>query len=398
MDRITEQDVFKALENREMQVYYQPQYDTLTKGLRGAEALVRWFRSDGSLVMPGAFIPMLEESSAILALDWYMTERVCEFLDKQKKMGICQVPISINYSRRHVQEARFVEQLCEIADRYQVSHRLLIVEIMESVLEEKAEQVIALVKKVREAGFKVAIDDFGSGLSSLSFVKDISVDYLKIDRSLLSGNCEDEKERIVLESIFMFAHRLKWTTVAEGVETTEQFNFLKTCDCKLIQGYLFAKPMPEADYLQVCRDNSQETGNDYFWQLQETYGALNLLMEAVLMCYPLIIMVNLSRDSYYMMAYDNFSTKTVASAGTYEELIAGGAKSMHPEDRELFTHTFSVENQLAAIERGEKSVRVVTRQLGDDGIYRRIETTNYFVNNPYVDDVFAVTLSRSIEE
>ncbi|MBQ7934191.1 MAG: EAL domain-containing protein, partial [Lachnospiraceae bacterium] len=100
MDGITEQDVFKALENREMQVYYQPQYDTLTKGLRGAEALVRWFRPDGSLVMPGAFIPMLEESTAILALDWYMTERVCEFLSRQKSAGIPMVPISINYSRR----------------------------------------------------------------------------------------------------------------------------------------------------------------------------------------------------------------------------------------------------------------------------------------------------------
>ena len=398
MDGITEQDVFKALENREMQVYYQPQYDTLTKGLRGAEALVRWFRPDGSLVMPGAFIPMLEESTAILALDWYMTERVCEFLSRQKSAGIPMVPISIYYSRRHVQEEQFVEKLCEMADRYGVSHRLLIVEVMESVLEEKTEQVIDLIRRVREAGFRVAIDDFGSGLSSLSFVKDISVDYLKIDRSLLSGNCEDEKERIVLESIFMFAHRLKWTTVAEGVETAEQFNFLKTCDCKMIQGYLFAKPMPEADYIEVCKTNAQEVGDDYFWQLQETYGALNLLLEAVLMCYPLIIMVNLSRDSYYMMAYENFSTKTVASSGTYGDLIAGGALSMHPEDRELFTRTFSVENQMEAIARGEQHIKVVTRQLGDDGIYRRIETTNYYVNNPYVDDVFAVTLSRSIDE
>lgn len=398
MERITEQEVLQALKNREMQVYYQPQYDTLTKSIKGAEALVRWFKPDGTLVMPGSYIPMLEETTAILELDWYMTERVCEFMKRQKEAGFSLIPISINYSRRHVQEEGFTEKLCEIVDRYQIPRKLIIVEIMESVLEEKAIEVIALIKKVRESGFSVAIDDFGSGLSSLSFVKDISADILKIDRSLLSGNCEDEKERIVLESIFMFAHRLKLTTVAEGVETEEQLNFLKTCDCKMIQGFLFARPMPESDFINACKENTKEQAGDYFEQIQDTYGALNLLLDAVLTCYPLIIMVNLTRDSYYMMAYENFTTQTCSSTGVFHELIEGGALSMHPEDRELFINVFNRENQLAAIARGEKYVRAITRQLGDDGVYRKVETTNFFVKSPYSEDALAITLSHSLEE
>lgn len=398
MSKITVQEVFDALRNREMQVYYQPQYDTLTKVLKGAEALVRWVKPDGTLIMPGAFIPLLEETDAIVELDWYMTERVCEFLSRQKSAGMKQVPISINYSRRHVREEQFVEKICEIVDRYGVSHKLIVVEIMESVLEEQTGQVIDLIKRVRAAGFCVAIDDFGSGLSSLSFVKDISVDMLKIDRSLLSGNCEDERERIVLESIFMFAHRLKWTTVAEGVETAEQLSFLKTCDCKMIQGFLFAKPMPESDFLNVCMEAPESPETDYFEQIQGTYGALNLLLDAVLICYPLIIMVNLTRDSYYMMSYENFTTQTCSSSGVFHELIENAAKTMHPEDRELFSGVFSAENQLAAHERGDKYVRAVTRQLGDDGIYRKMETTNYFVKSPYSDDVLAITLSHSLED
>lgn len=390
-------EIMEALKNHEMQVYYQPQYDTLTNALRGAEALVRWFKPDGTMVMPGQFIPVLEESEAILELDWYMVEAVCVFLQKQQTTQMKQVPISINFSRWHVQEEKFVEKLCDIVNRYDIPHRLIVVEITESVLVERSEQIIKLVDEVRSAGFCVAIDDFGSGLSSLSFVKDISLDVLKIDRSMISRNCEDEKERIVLESIFMLAQRLKWTTVAEGVETREQLGFLRTCGCDVIQGFLFARPMPEKDFEAICRDNplTKETEDILLTQAPST--ALNLLMEAVFTCFPLVILSNLTRNSYYMMAYENFSTTSCASTGVYDELILHGSTTMHPEDQELFRTTFDIGRQIAAYERGEKTVRVITRQLGDDGVYRRVETTNYFVKNNSVDDILVITLCKNLD-
>ena len=126
------------------------------------------------------------------------------------------------------------------------------VEITETEVITDKTSLLNWIISIRNAGFAIAIDDFGKGLSTLQFVRDIPADVLKIDKSMLSHNCEDEKERIILESIFNIAHRLHMQTIAEGVETKEQLAFLRTCDCSRIQGYLFARPMPETDYLSLC--------------------------------------------------------------------------------------------------------------------------------------------------
>lgn len=390
-------EVQAAIKNHELQAYYQPQFDAITNNLVGAEALVRWIRPDGSMVMPGDFIPQLEQGDEIRALDWYILEEVCVFLKKQKEDKICSVPIAVNFSRRHVCEDSFIEKLCAIVDRYEVAHSMIDVEITESAFVDESEEISRWIEGVRKEGFRVAIDDFGSGLSSLSFVKDISVDILKIDRALLSRNCEDEKERIVLESIFTFAHRLKLVTVAEGVETREQLGFLRTCSCKVIQGFLFAKPMPAVQFMELCKEGTQMEEMEDILVVQAPSSATELLMEAIFMRYPLVIFANLTRNSFYMMAYENFTASSCPSTGVFDELIAHGAASMHPEDQELFRETFTISNLLAAYERGEKSVSVVTRQLGDDGVYRRVETCDYFVKNPSVDDVLVIALCHNLD-
>ena len=260
-----------------------------------------------------------------------------------------------------------------------------------------SEAIINLVAEIRNDGFNVAIDDFGSGLSSLSLVKDISANVLKIDRSLLSGNCENEKERIVLESIFSFAHRLKLTTIAEGVETREQLGFLRTCDCRLIQGFLFAKPMPEKEFGEACSQRFCDSYNEDILITQPRASVTNLIMEAVFTKFPLVIIANLTRNSFYMTAYENFSSTSCPSTGVFEELIEHGTATMHPDDRKLFSTTFSIANLMDAYRRGEKYVKIVTRQLGDDGVYRKVETTDFFVQNPSVDDVLVVTLCQNLD-
>lgn len=387
----------EAMHNQELKVYYHPQYDAITSKLVGAEALVRWVKPDGSIVMPGSFIPQLEEDNAILELDWYMLRGVCAFLKRQREENIHSVTVAVNFSRRHIYEEDFVERLCAIVSEYDVPRKMIEVEITESAFVDQSERIAQRIEKIRAAGFRVAIDDFGSGLSSLSFVKDISVDVLKIDKSLLSRNCEDEKERIVLESIFNFAHRLKLTTVAEGVETREQLGFLRTCSCKVIQGFLFARPMPEADFLELCKKGEDVGEMEDILLVQAPSSATQLLLEAVFTRYPLVIFSNLTRNSFYMMAYENFTARSCPSTGVFDELIAHGASSMHPEDQDLFRNTFSIPNLLSAYERGEKSVSVVTRQIGDDGIYRRVETTDYFVKNPSVEDVLVIALCHNLD-
>lgn len=396
--KIEAAEIRNAFKKHEFKVYYQPQYDAITNRLVGAEALVRWIKADGSIIMPGAFIPQMEEGDGILELDWYVLEEVCRFLKQQQEDGMTSVPVAVNFSRRHVYETDFVTHLCAVVDQHAVSHKMLEVEITESAFVDQSEWIAERIGEIRNAGFRVAIDDFGSGLSSLSFVKDISVDVLKIDKSLLSRNCEDEKERIVLESIFNFAHRLKLTTVAEGVETREQLGFLRTCSCKVIQGFLFAKPMPEQEFQELC-DKGEDIGEmEDILLVQAPSSATQLLLEAVFTRYPLVIFSNLTRNSFYMMAYENFTAQSCPSTGVFEELIAHGASTMHPEDQELFRETFSIVNQLEAYNRGEKFVSVVTRQMGDDGIYRKVETTNYFVKNPSVEDVLVISLCHNLEE
>ncbi len=391
-------EIMKAINEGEIRAYYQPQYDALTNKLRGAEALARWVKPDGALVSPGEFVPVLEESSAITELDWHICRQACMFLRRQGEQGIRQFPISVNFSRWHVEETDFVQRLCATADEYGVKHSLLVVEITESALVDHGERIADLVRGVRDAGFPVALDDFGSGLSTLSFVKDIAMDTLKIDKSLLSRNCEDEKERIVLESIFTFAHRLKLTTVAEGVETREQLGFLRTCGCKVIQGFLFAKPMPEEEFWKACEKRRALEEPEDILVIQPPSSALQLLMDAVFIRYPLVIFSNLTRNSFYMMAYENFTSQSCPSTGVFSELIEHGASTMAPEDQQLFRDTFNISNLLDAYGRGEKWVRIITRQRGDDGIYRRVETTDYFVRNPSVDDVLVITLCQNLED
>lgn len=400
---LTDQDITlmkkieQALENNEFKAFYQPQYDSVTGRLVSAEALARWITPDGNIVSPAEFIPCAEKTDLILKIDWYILDEVCKFLKKRRTEKHRCVQVAVNFSRKHIAEENFRQKLRETVDGYGIPRELIEVELTESAMMRDSNAIIQLVSEIRGDGFNVAIDDFGSGLSSLSLVKDLSANVLKIDRSLLSGNCENERERIVLESIFEFAHRLKLTTIAEGVETREQLGFLRTCDCRLIQGYLFAKPMPEDQFGAACSQRVITDYNEDILVTQASASVSNLLMEAIFTKFPLVIMANLTRNSFYMMAYESFSTTSCPSTGIFEELIAHGASTMHPEDRELFSTTFSINNLMAAYKSGKKFVKIVTRQLGDDGIYRKVETTDLFVKNPSVDDVLVITFCQNLE-
>lgn len=396
-DKIILVEIENAMNNGELQAYYQPLYDALTNKMVSAEALVRWVKNDGTVVSPAYFIPVLEKNEAILTVDWFILEEACKLLHYQIENKLNPVPISVNFSRMHlVYENDIAEHLCRIVDTYSLEHKWIEIEITETAFINQPEAVAKLVKEIRELGFKVAIDDFGSGLSSLSFVKDVEVDTLKIDRSLLSKNCETDKERILLESIFNFAHRLRLSTVAEGVETKEQLGFLRTCDCKKIQGFLFAKPEPVKAFVEDCKSHDPADIDDIL-QIQAPSSATQMLLDVIFMKYPLVIFCNLSRNSYYMMTYENFTTTKCTGSGIYDELIAGGTTTMHPEDQDLFRNTFSIENQMQKYHAGEKYIRIITRQLGDDGVYRRVETINYFVSNPATNDVLVITLCENLD-
>lgn len=398
-ERVIMSKVRDAYRKREIKAFFQPIHDAVSGKMICAEALSRWILDDGTIIMPGEYIPVLESTDAICEHDWYMLEEVCAVLGEQKKLGIPCVKVSVNFSRKHIYDEAFVGHLCEIVDKHGVAHEMIQVEITESALcDSSPEEVDRFVGAIRKQGFSVAMDDFGSGMSSLSMVKDVTMDTLKVDRSLLSKNCEDEKERIVLESILEFARRLKLVTVVEGVETKEQLGFLRTCGCKMIQGHLFAKAMPKEEFWKSCVAERQDAQDRDALSIQDESSATQFLLEAIYTRYPLIIYVNLTRNSYYMMKYDNFTTTCCASAGAFDECIEFASNTMHPDDKELFRTTFCIENQMAAYNCGKTSVSAIVRQLGDDGVYRRVEVTNYFVKSSSSQDVMAISLNNPMEE
>lgn len=394
--KLSEEEIKEALKKNEIVAFYQPQYDSVTSRITSAEALARWIKDDGTVISPFCFIPTAEESDLIIDIDWYIVKLVCQTLAKQE--GKQRHKISVNFSRRHICEANFTEKLSALVDDYNIPHELIVVEITESAMAADSQKTLDWITSVHNSGFKIAIDDFGTGFSSIQFVKDVPADILKIDKTLLSKNCENEKERIVLESIFTFAHRLQMITIAEGVETKQQLSFLRTCDCKRIQGFIFAKPMPEKDYIEACLlDKSAEDPGDIL-EMQSPASAQNLLMEVIFRKYPLVIFSNLTRNSYYMIAYQNFTAKRCSSTGIFDELIAHGTSTMYPDDKQAFATAFDRLNLLKAHSNGKTEIRLISRQLGDDGIYRRVETTVYFVKSPSSEDILTITLCDNLPD
>lgn len=397
MNSLIISDVLTAMQRHELQVYYQPKVDATTGCLKSAEALIRWVRADGSVVLPEQFLPTLEQTGAITMLDWYVVEEVCALLERLKAEGIKVRPVSVNFSRWHLHEEDMPTRLASIVDAHHLDRSLIVVEITESAMIHEDELMRKMVAVLHEKGFEFSIDDFGSDLSSLSMVADTLPDEIKIDRSLLKKNCEDERERIILESIFLFATRLNIRTVAEGVETKEQLGFLRTCNCNLIQGFLFARPMP-GDAFRECLLKRCSRNEEDILKIQSEAAALQLLLQAVCMRYPLIIYGNLTRNSFYMMTYESFTAKSCPSTGTVDDLIAHGTMSMHPDDRERWNAMFCRENQLRLYREGKQELHMITRQIGDDGVYRRVETSNYFVKSPASEDILVISLCNNFAD
>lgn len=236
-----------AFEKRQFIIYLQPQYNYAENTLIGAETLVRWQHPQKGLVMPGVFIPVLERNELIIQLDTFVWEESCRLLRKWLDSGIDPPSISVNISRADVYDPRLIDIITSLVEKYRLEPRYLHLEITESAYIETPEQLVNIVEKLRSLGFTIAMDDFGSGYSSLNTLKDVPVDILKLDMKFLSrGN--SMRGGSILSSIVRMAHWLKLPVIAEGVETVEQANYLKSIGCSLMQGYYFARPMPVAEY------------------------------------------------------------------------------------------------------------------------------------------------------
>lgn len=233
-----------AIENGYIKVYYQPIVLTENEEICGLEALARWHDPHYGLLSPASFIEILEEYRQIYKLDQCIIESVCRDYREAAENNKPFAPVSLNFSRLDFELCDIVGFLCETVEKYNVPKEFIDVEITESALTDQQEFLPNAIKNLSEFGYKVWLDDFGSGYSSLNVLKDYHFDVLKIDMKFLSGFSNNAKTRPILENIVSLTKQLNMLSLTEGVETREQFDFLASIGCDRAQGYLFGKPVP----------------------------------------------------------------------------------------------------------------------------------------------------------
>lgn len=239
-----------ALDNKEYVIYLQPKIDTASEEVAGAEALVRKIEPNGSTVSAGEIIEILERKGFVAKLDYYILELVCIMLKRLIDDDMKPFPISSNFSKVHIYDPEFVDKVTEIVDRYELPHRLIEIEITESVFLMDTAKLKATVDRLHAGGFTVSLDDFGGGYSSLNMLKDVSVDTIKMDKKFLENLTENSRSMKIIMHTLIMAQDLGIKTVAEGVETKEQLDFFRAAGCDLIQGFYYSRPLCEEDFIE----------------------------------------------------------------------------------------------------------------------------------------------------
>jgi len=233
----------RAVDKQEFQLYYQPKIDIQKNQLVGFEALIRWIQDDNSIISPDKFIPLAEETGLIVPIGDWVIRTACERLAELEKRGM-PLSIAVNLSGRQFKVGDLLKKIFQALEETGANPTLFEVELTESTLMHDIRKISDILARLREAGIKVSVDDFGTGYSSLSYLKRLPINTLKIDRSFVNDVVNDPDDAAIVSAINALAHSLHMSVVAEGVETLAQLNFLKALGCEQIQGYYFSKPLP----------------------------------------------------------------------------------------------------------------------------------------------------------
>ncbi len=225
-------------------MYFQPQFRTTDRALRGVEALIRWKDDTGDMISPAVFIPIAEKNGTIVPIGTWVIEESLKAYAEWKRKYHYPLIMSINISAIQYKQPDFIDKLLQILEKYEISPYEIELEITESVLIDDFKEITERLAVLRDIGIKISLDDFGTGFSSLSYLKGLPIDTLKIDKSFIDTVITDENTRIITESIIYMVKKLGLETIAEGVETEEQFQYLNEISCDIIQGFYLGKPMP----------------------------------------------------------------------------------------------------------------------------------------------------------
>lgn len=251
-------DMERAFQENEFIVYYQPKFLFNTGKIIGAEALVRWNHKKRGLLTPSYFVPLFEKNGFIEKIDLLVFENVCQFLDKWNKAQAGKkekqaITISCNLSRVQLYNPDIAKIYKAIASKYEIAPSSIEIELTESLMMDNKDRLLKAMHDIKNAGFSISVDDFGSGFSSLSLLKDIPANVIKLDKEFLNTQNDTEKEHIIINSVIKMAKDLDMTTVAEGVEDEKQSELLKNMGCDIVQGFFYAKPMPSSAFNELLK-------------------------------------------------------------------------------------------------------------------------------------------------
>ncbi len=254
---VVQNDLQSAIENGELEVFYQPKVDTSTGIALGCEALVRWHHPQEGFLNPDEFIPFAEENGLIRPLDYYVIRNVCQRISFWQEQGMISVPVAVNLSGLHFQNEDILTVLEDALTESNINSDMLEIELTEAILIDDPDRALNILKKIRAMNIKVSLDDFGTGYSSLSYLRSLPIDIVKLDKSFIDRIVKNQQDLAITKGIVTLAKSLNLGVVAEGVESEEQLALLLKMGCEQVQGYYFSKPQPAKWIQDWLRENSK---------------------------------------------------------------------------------------------------------------------------------------------
>ncbi len=398
-------DVQRGLRDSEFTFFIQPKVNMLNGRIVGGEALVRWQHKDKGLVAPGAFIPALEQNGFISHIDRVVWDNVAAWQKDWMDSGHEPLPLSVNVSRADIFTMDVTEFFETIIEKYELPRELLEIEITESAYVEEDSKVSTEIMKLREAGFKVLMDDFGSGYSSLNSLKDMEIDILKIDMKFLKMDFSNLNKGVsILESIVNMARAMQIPTIVEGVEEQDQVNYLTGMGCHYAQGYYFYKPMPKEEFAKLVKNNENVDNEGIHISRLDPVHVREFLDENL---YSDVVVNNIlgptafyeveddeiclvrMNEQYCKMTGLSYNPMQVAEADAKGENYVVTLEGIHPEDRERFRMMF--EKALVDPLNGTKE-RI--RFLVSDGEYREYRLRLFFLRNRHNTRIYYASIQE----
>jgi len=259
-DRIErENDLREAIEQQQLEVYFQPQINLPKRDIYGLEALVRWKHPEKGMIPPINFIPLAEDTGMIIELGQWVMRESCRIAKQWLDLELLDFRISVNVSSIQFERQDVAQLIFDSLNEFALPANFLTIELTESAIMSHQDETLLTLDKIKKMGVKVSLDDFGTGYSSLSYLRSFPVDTLKIDRQFIIEAQSEPEVRSIISAIIQMAHALKLDVVAEGVEDDDQLQYLESIGCDVIQGYYFSKPLPQEQALAFIKNNAFNT-------------------------------------------------------------------------------------------------------------------------------------------